>query len=726
MISTKVRKVQKFIDECRLRGFKSAINKTRAYIKKIQLSKNMQHYIYKDVLFVNGCALEHPARYRVLHQIEQLSFNGYSCDTVFYTDIKEGMENYYNAIIFYRCPHTPEIEGMIKSARKNNKTTFFDVDDLVIGREYTEDIEYLKTMPKEEYDLYMDGVDRMQRTLKLCEHAITTTPALKSELQKFVDGEVFVNRNVASEEMVKYSQEAIKEKEKRKVDNSKIILGYFSGSITHNDDFKMILPVIKKVLKENRNIYLSVVGLLDIPEELLEVQNQIIKKEFVTWRELPKLITEVDINICPLKNTLFNRAKSENKWMEAALVQVPTIASKVGALAEYITHDKTGFLCETIEDWVKGFDKLIDDEQYRKTIAMNAYKEVIRNNVTAYTGIKLGKFIESKLKPNILFVLPSTGVSGGVNVVVRHCAILKKNGYDVTILSMGEEDDDFHVNGDKIAVVSIYNTHIHAGFNKAVATLWSTVSFIDTYPKIKERMYLVQGFETDFTEYGNLNRIYANLTYNSFSNMKYLTISKWCKKWLEESYGQKPRYAPNGIDLNLFTYKERDFKHKIKILIEGKSDDAYKNVDESFNITNKLDKDKFEIHYLSNGGAVKEWYEVDKYYSKVPYEQVAKIYQTCHILLKSSVLESFSYPPLEMMATGGVVVVLPNRGNVEYIVNEKNCLTYKEGDIHSACEAIERICNDKDLRDILIKNGLETAKAREWHQLEQQILEMYR
>ena len=36
---------------------------------------------------------------------------------------------------------------------------------------------------------------------------------------------------------------------------------------------------------------------------------------------------------------------------------------------------------------------------------------------------------------------------------------------------------------------------------------------------------------------------------------------------------------------------------------------------------------------------------------------------------KTSFLESFSYPPIEMMATGGYSVVVPNDGNREYLVN---------------------------------------------------------
>lgn len=119
--------------------------------------------------------------------------------------------------------------------------------------------------------------------------------------------------------------------------------------------------------------------------------------------------------------------------------------------------------------------------------------------------------------------------------------------------------------------------------------------------------------------------------------------------------------------LIVFYPVERKFdRDKIRILVEGNSDDYYKNVDESFKIIDLLDKDKYEIWFMSYQGKPKENYRVDKFMHQVPYEKVPNVYRECDILLKSSLLESFSYPPLEMMATGGFVVVAPNDGNVEY------------------------------------------------------------
>ena len=238
---------------------------------------------------------------------------------------------------------------------------------------------------------------------------------------------------------------------------------------------------------------------------------------------------------------------------------------------------------------------------------------------------------------------------------------------------------------------------------------------------------MVQNYETDFYKAGNELRLKANVTYAVESGVNYITISKWCRKWLNSQFGQNAKYAPNGISFRQFNLgsNEREFKGKIKILIEGDCASYYKNVDESFLITNRLNSENFEIWYLSYNAEPKAWYHVDKFFHKIPYEEVAGIYRKCDILLKTSILESFSYPPLEMMATGGMVVAVQNDGNSEYLVNEDNCLIYEQGCIDDAVQKIERICSEEQLRHKLYLGGIRTAKMRDWSNLENKIVNLY-
>lgn len=108
----------------------------------------------------------------------------------------------------------------------------------------------------------------------------------------------------------------------------------------------IVFSALVKLMEQYQNIELLLVGEMDVPVELKEYHERVKKIPMAQWRKLPQLIASVDINIAPLVDTLFNRAKSENKWLEAALVEVPTLASNVGAFKTMIQDGKTGFLVQ--------------------------------------------------------------------------------------------------------------------------------------------------------------------------------------------------------------------------------------------------------------------------------------------------------------------------------------------------------------------------------------------
>lgn len=714
-------------------GVTGVARKTVSYIHTAKIRKQQLKYIgktYKDVLFINGCdynALPHPPRYRVQHQMEQLKANNIDCDENFYLHLSIEQVRNYRAFVIFRCPYTEELGEFIRLAKELNKTVIYDIDDLVIDTKYTDTIKYLDTMSPEERKGYDEGVCNMQKVLKMCDAAITTTEGMAEELKHYVP-KVFINRNTASEEMLQLSEEAYEKAvaEKTAKGRKTVKLGYFSGSITHNDDFVLIQPAVAKIMEKYPQTELHIAGILDIPKEFEAFKERVIAHPFADWKKLPEMIASMDINLAPLEESIFNEAKSENKWVEAALVRVPTIASNLGAFKRMIVHNETGILANTCEEWYKGLETLIVDTQKRERIAKAAYDYCKVHCVTLYTGFPLMKFIKSMYVPNIAMVLPALNISGGIMVAFEHCKVLREHGYDVTIINDDIDDSTWcEFQGIKFPVLPSRESIICGHFDKAVATMWSTVKFLEGYSNIGQRYYLVQNFETNFYEPMDPLRIEANQKYSPKVDVQFLTISKWCEKWLKEDYEQEARYLPNGIHTENYRPVKRDFSGKIRILIEGDCGVYYKNVDESFRITNQLDHSKYEIWYMSYNAEPKEWYHVDKFLHKIPFSEVAEVYRQCHILLKTSFLESFSYPPLEMMATGGYAVVVPNDGNQEYLVDGKNCLLYPCGDLEAGLAAIERISTDSELRETLYQGGLETAKVRDWKSLEQDILKFY-
>ena len=705
-------------------GLSGCASRTKRFMKKQIKRHKTVGSVYKDVLFISGCRedLPHPWRYRVVHQREQMEACHLSTDEVYYQALSMDQLRFYRVFIFFRCPYTDLLGNFAAMAKKLNKKVIYDIDDLVIDTEYTDQISYVQQMKKEDRQAYDANVKNMGKLLRMCHMAVTTTSCLAEELQKYVPT-VIVNRNTASEEMVCLSRKALRDKQDGS--SSKVRIGYFSGSITHNADIQMILPVLVQIMEKYEQVELCFVGDLDLPDELKKFDKRINTIPFSDWRKLPEMIAGIDINIAPLEDTIFNRAKSENKWMEAALVKVATIASDVGAFHDSIKDGVTGILCGNCEEWRASLERLIEDEAYRKSLGEEAYQYCCEHCTTVKTAASFVCKLKEEIQDNYGFVLPGLEISGGMKVALKHASILRKNGKDVVLFTLDNQTKWQEFEGQKYPVLSLKHTEIVGNIGCAIATMWTTVPFVEQYSNIDKRCYLVQNYETDFYEEGDPLRVQANRTYMPFNHVRFLTISQWCQKWLKDIYGQEALYAPNGLETEKFSARKRNFQGKIRILIEGDCAVSYKNVDEAFQITNTLDHNKFEVWYMSYNAQPKEWYQINKFLHKVSYDKVAEVYEACDILLKTSLLESFSYPPLEMMATGGYVLAVPNGGNAEYLKDEYNCLLYSAGDIERAKMQLIRICDDRTLQDRLYQNGLRTAKERNWSAVERDIMKLY-
>ncbi|MDT2886213.1 rhamnan synthesis F family protein [Lactococcus lactis] len=328
----------------------------------------------EHILIIDGVENQIPqcTRYRVINKAEQLRSFSHEVWTVNASDFQMGYAEYASQIIIYRTPYSEQFKKLVELAHKYNKPVFYDIDDLVYDTSYTDQLEYVKTLGKQEKEAYDSGVRSYGKLMKLCDAFITSTTDLKNELSK-LGKPVYLNRNLASEELISISKQAITKNIK---DKKKIKIGYFSGSITHNENFDLIRSTILKILKEFPQTELHLVGHLTIPDEMKNYKKQLIVHDFLDWTLLPSLVAEMDINLAPLVDNVFNRAKSEIKWLEAALVGVTTVASDIGSFSEIITNETTGVL---VADgmWYEQLKDLIDNKTKLEFLGNNAKRKVI-------------------------------------------------------------------------------------------------------------------------------------------------------------------------------------------------------------------------------------------------------------------------------------------------------------------------------------------------------------
>ncbi|AWN67001.1 glycosyl transferase [Lactococcus lactis subsp. lactis] len=343
----------------------------------------------EHILIIDGVENQIPqcTRYRVINKAEQLRSFGHDVWTVNASDFQMGYAEYASQIIIYRTPYSEQFKKLVELAHKYNKPVFYDIDDLVYDTSYTDQLEYVKTLGKQEKEAYDSGVRSYGKLMKLCDAFITSTTDLKNELSK-LGKPVYLNRNLASEELISISKQAITKNIK---DKKKIKIGYFSGSITHNENFDLIRSAILKILKEFPQTELHLVGHLTIPDEMKRYKEQLVIHDFVDWTLLPSLVSDMDINLAPLVDTVFNRAKSEIKWLEASLVGVATVASDIGSFSDIITNGTTGVL---VADgmWYEQLRDLVNNKTKLEVLGINAKRKAIS---TCKTTKHKDEFIEA-------------------------------------------------------------------------------------------------------------------------------------------------------------------------------------------------------------------------------------------------------------------------------------------------------------------------------------------
>ena len=331
----------------------------------------------KKILIIDGVENIIPqcTKYRVTHKAEQLTKMGYKVDIQNASTLQNIKINNYVKLIIYRCHDLSNIVQLVVNAKKYNVPTYYDIDDLVMDTKYTDMLEYTHSISKEEKEAYDNGVKSYGRMLTYCDYAIASTSGMQDALSQYKP--TILNRNVLSDYDLKLCKDAIMGGTK----HQDIRIAFFSGSITHNENFEMIKEDIIKILRNYENTSLYLVGHIDLPKELETFKDRIDIKPYMSSELLPKLIADVDINLAPLVDNTFNRAKSAIKWLEASSCNTVTIASNIGSFKDMIIDNKTGILSND-DEWYEKLSMLVENTQLRNDIASNARKYVLKHCTT--------------------------------------------------------------------------------------------------------------------------------------------------------------------------------------------------------------------------------------------------------------------------------------------------------------------------------------------------------
>lgn len=331
--------------------------------------------------------------------------------------------------------------------------------------------------------------------------------------------------------------------------------------------------------------------------------------------------------------------------------------------------------------------------------------------------LKRSKQISSNLKnqktkdtkPKIGYVVSGTAISGGLAVVCEHANRLLQRGYDVSIITEDNLDRIAWFPNQIAPVIPIEKNAVD-DCDILIATGWTTAYTVQKL-EAPRKFYFIQSDESRFYPPGDFRAKRARKTYEM--NLEFITMAQWLKDWLENQFGRIATYIPNGINEKIiFPDKPLEKKSdKVRILLEGAINAPFKGMEDAFMAVNDLD---CEVWCVSASGTPKPEWKCDKFFSQIPFGEMRHIYSSCDILLKMSRVESFCYPPLEMMTCGGTAVIGQVTGIEEYAIDGYNALIVPSGDVKAAHNALKKLIYNKELRSRLSENGKKTAEKFRW------------
>jgi SAM-dependent methyltransferase len=207
----------------------------------------------------------------------------------------------------------------------------------------------------------------------MCDYATCTTRALCKRIE-LLGKKCSVVPNTINKCQFELAQEI--KGANRATDGTKVRIGYFSGTRTHDKDFMEVSDALYEVMGKNPIVKFHLVGILDLDPKFLTFGKRIVRQPLMDYIEMQRYLAGMDINLAPLEmNNAFTAGKSELKIFEAALLGIPTVASATDSYAGCITDGVNGFLAATKEEWVEKLEKLIQDAELRLKIAGQAEKD---------------------------------------------------------------------------------------------------------------------------------------------------------------------------------------------------------------------------------------------------------------------------------------------------------------------------------------------------------------
>ncbi|GBQ30535.1 glycosyltransferase [Gluconacetobacter azotocaptans] len=321
------------------------------------------------ILIIAELSLGQCAKYRVWQRVEQLRYLGWACRVVDWRDTGPVLTalQFCTQVVFYRVPAFDSVQTLLAEARRLSLPCWWEVDDLIFDRDLYLRNGNLATLPDAERAQLLLGVGLFRNCMLACDRGIASTPALAEAMRAAGLRDVAVIENALDAETLAVVA-GLGAGQARDDGDGPVVVIYGSGTRTHDADFRVAVPGLVAAMAADARLWLQIVGDLAVPGELAAFGDRVEILPGRPYRDYLALLAQADIAIAPLEDCIFNDAKSNIKYIEAAILGLPSVCSPRRAFADAIIDGRNGCLAATDDDWAHALRRLADDAGLRRRI----------------------------------------------------------------------------------------------------------------------------------------------------------------------------------------------------------------------------------------------------------------------------------------------------------------------------------------------------------------------
>jgi len=191
----------------------------------------------------------------------------------------------------------------------------------------------------------------------------------------------------------------------------------YSGAGGHYDDLAIIQKALT-TLVEHPPTPFRFFGIGTAPRWLHILAEKhpgkVIILPWVPFEDFPKVLSwgGFDLSIAPLANNPFNASKSNIRFLESAVLNIPVIAPVDATPYKSIPSDCIIKVTNNTEGWLEGLTELLTNSDLRKTLISPSYRETISHWAPQTQGNMWYNFVTKvldrpRIRSRIDFRLPS-------------------------------------------------------------------------------------------------------------------------------------------------------------------------------------------------------------------------------------------------------------------------------------------------------------------------------